>query len=307
MFGQRVMDECNVINHNSFDEDSVVEIGVTPRENHVKFCREYVEADKKIILGFIEPHFFAGFSGGPKALLPGIAYIESIQAFHDAYMIGHPQSTWGVLEENPLQMETRAACAMCPPDFMVNVTLNKDKQITDFFVGEWLKAHRTGCAAVKQSATVGFDEPFDVVVTSNSGFPLDQNLYQTVKGMSAAAQVVKPGGVIIAVSECSDGIPSHGNFLEILTAQPTPAELLKMIETPGYKVFDQWEAQKLALIQMKAEVWVHSSLDPDLVKKLNLKPVENVESAVNEALAKAGPNARLAVLPQGPLTIPYLR
>lgn len=307
MFGERVMSECRVINHNAFDDSTLEAVGVTPRGTEIKFCREYVQADKKITMGFIEPHFFAGFSGGPKALLPGIASIENLLDFHDAYMIGHVNSTWGVLEQNPLQLETRAASAMCPPDFMINVTLNGRKDITGFFVGEWLPAHRKGCAQVLDHATVGFDEPFDVVVTSNSGYPLDQNLYQAVKGMSAAVQIVKPGGTIICAAECSDGIPSHGNFFEILTSRPTPREMLDMIEAPGYRVFDQWEAQKLALIQVKAEVQLYSSLDPELVRKVNLEPVTDLETGIRQALEKHGPEARLAVLPAGPLTIPYIR
>ncbi len=307
MFGERVMGECRVINHNSFDDSTMEQVGVTPRGVNVRLCREYVKADKRLTMGFIEPHFFAGFSGGPKALFPGIAAIDNILSFHDAYMIGHVNSTWGVLENNPLQAETRAASEMCPPDFMVNVTLNGQKDITGYYVGDWLAAHRRGCSAVLDHATVGFDEPFDVVVTSNSGFPLDQNLYQAVKGMSAAAQIVKPGGTIISVAECSDGIPSHGNFYEILTSRPNPRALLDMIEAPGYSVFDQWEAQKLALIQEKADVRLFSTLDPDLVRRLNLQPVDDLESGILEALREHGPNARLAVLPQGPLTIPYVK
>jgi nickel-dependent lactate racemase len=307
MFGERVMRECRVINHNAFDDSTMDSVGKTPRGTEVKFCREYVQADKSITVGFIEPHFFAGFSGGPKALLPGIASIENLLDFHDAYMIGHINSTWGVLEHNPLQLETRAASEMCPPDFMINVTLNGRKDITGYFVGDWLEAHRRGCADVLDHATIGFDEPFDVVVTSNSGFPLDQNLYQAVKGMSAAAQIVKQGGTIISASECSDGIPSHGNFYEILTSRPNPKALLEMIEAPGYRVFDQWEAQKLAIIQMKADVQLYSTLPADVVQSVHLQPVENLEAGILAALEKHGPDARLAILPAGPLTIPYVK
>lgn len=307
MFGERIMAECRVINHNAFDDSTLEPLGTTPRGSQIRFCRDYVQADKKITVGFIEPHFFAGFSGGPKALLPGIAAIDNLLDFHDAYMIGHVNSTWGVLEQNPLQLETRAASEMCPPDFMVNVTLNGRKEITGYFVGDWLEAHRRGCSDVLAHATVGFDEPFDVVVTSNSGFPLDQNLYQAVKGMSAAAQIVKPGGTIICASECSDGIPSHGNFYDILTSRPNPRALLEMIEAPGYRVFDQWEAQKMAIIQMKAEVQLYSSLDPELVRSVHLTPVEDLEAGILRALESHGPGARLAVLPAGPLTIPFVR
>lgn len=307
MFGERIMRECRVINHNAFDDSTLAPVGKTPRGSEIKFCGEYVKADKKITVGFIEPHFFAGFSGGPKALLPGIASIDNLLDFHDAYMIGHINSTWGVLEQNPLQLETRAASEMCPPDFMINVTLNGRKDITGYFVGAWLEAHRRGCADVLEHATIGFDEPFDVVVTSNSGYPLDQNLYQAVKGMSAAVQIVKEGGTIIAASECSDGIPSHGNFYEILTSRPNPAATLEMIEAPGYRVFDQWEAQKLAIIQKKAEVQLYSTLAADVVRSVHLEPVDNLEAGILAALEKHGPQARLAVLPAGPLTIPYVR
>jgi lactate racemase len=307
MFGDRVMAECRVLNHDAFDPAGLVEVGTTPRGNRITFCREYVEAEKRIILGFIEPHFFAGFSGGPKALLPGIAGIDSILGFHDAYMIGHPKSTWGELEENPLQLETRAAADMCPPHFMVNVTLNADKAITGVFAGEWLAGHRAGAAAVREDATIGFDEPFDIVITTNSGFPLDQNLYQTVKGMSAAMQIVRKGGAILAVSECSDGIPDHGNFAEILHSRSSPRDLLDMIEAPGYSCFDQWEAQKLAIIQMHADVLLYSSLNPAVVSRLNISPVTDIPTAVERLLERYGAAARIAVLPQGPLTIPFVR
>jgi lactate racemase len=306
MFGERVMSECRVVNHTAFDDATLVEVGTTPRGNCVRLCKEYVQADRKVILGFIEPHFFAGFSGGPKALLPGIAAIDSIMGFHDAYLIGHPKSTWGILEDNPLQMETRAAARMCPPDFLVNVTLNGKHEITGVYAGHWLEAHRIGCSEVARTATKGFPEPFDVVVTTNSGYPLDQNLYQTVKGMSAAVQVVKAGGRIIAVSECADGFPSHGNFLSILRSRRSPKELLEMIESPGYRVFDQWEAQKMAKVQMHAEVSLCSSIDPDAVRSVNLEPVADLSKALSDANRLCGGKARIAVLPQGPLTIPFL-
>lgn len=307
MFGDRVMRECRVINHDCFDDSTLTTVGTTSRGNTITFCKEYVQADRKLLLGFIEPHFFAGFSGGPKALLPGIAGLNSIMSFHDAYMIGHPGSTWGRTEDNPLQAETREACALCPPDFMINVTLNADKQITAFYPGDWMKAHRVGCKAVAETATVGFDEPFDVVITSNSGFPLDQNLYQTVKGMSAAAQVVRDGGTIITVSECSDGIPNHGKFYDMLSNGKTPQEQLEMIGNPAFGMLDQWSAQKLALIQLKANVELYSSIPSDTVRKLNLTPVSDVAEAVRECLKRYGNDARIAVLPEGPLTIPYVK
>jgi nickel-dependent lactate racemase len=145
------------------------------------------------------------------------------------------------------------------------------------------------------------------VLTSNSGYPLDQNLYQAVKGMSAASRVVKPGGTIICAAECRDGLPSHGAYGRVLAAQPTPECLLEMIKTPGYAMPDQWQVQIQAQIQMAAKVLVKADgLSHSELKAAHLQPIDDVESAVCEALRAAGPEATLCVLPQGPQTIPYL-
>ena len=150
--------------------------------------------------------------------------------------------------------------------------------------------------------------PFDVVLTTNSGYPLDQNLYQAVKGMSAAAKIVKPGGVIICAAECRDGLPSHGSYGAVLTSQPDPQGLLAMINAPGYSVPDQWQVQIQAQIQIKADVLVKTSgLGPAEVRAAHFVPIEDVSRAVREALERAGPEATLCVLPQGPQTIPYLQ
>jgi nickel-dependent lactate racemase len=149
--------------------------------------------------------------------------------------------------------------------------------------------------------------PFDLVVTTNSGYPLDQNLYQAVKGMSAAAKIVKRRGTIICAAECRDGLPSHGAYGQVLGSAPTPAALLEMISTPGYAVPDQWQVQVQAQIQSKADVLVKTDgLSPDEVRAAHFTPIEDVEATVRERLRVAGPAATLCVLPQGPQTIPYL-
>src|SRR3954447_4445445 len=143
---------------------------------------------------------------------------------------------------------------MAPPHFAVDVTLNRDQRITAAFAGELLAEHRAACAHAKQTAMRAVPAPFDVVVTTNSGYPLDQNLYQAVKGMSAAAKIVKPGGTIICAAECRDGLPSHGSYGEVLASQPSPEKLLAMITAPGYSVPDQWQVQIQAQVQLKAKV-----------------------------------------------------
>ncbi len=307
MLGREVVDSCRVINHDSFNNEELVEVGTNSYGSRVFVNKTYTECRFKIALGFIEPHFFAGFSGGPKAINPGIVGIETILDFHNATMIGHPLSTWGVIEGNILQDAATQNCLMARPDFILNVTLNDDRQITGVYAGELLAAHRQGCAAVKRHAMTAVDAPFDIVITTNSGYPLDQNLYQTVKGLSAASEIVREGGVIISASECSDGLPDHGNYAKILQMRGTPGELLKMIEDPSFRMFDQWQVQKQALIQTKADCYIYSSLDDATLKNARLKPCHDIGALLERLLRDYGPQARLAVLPLGPLTIPYVR
>ena len=222
-------------------------------------------------------------------------------------MIGHPLSTWGVIEGNILQDAATQNCLMAKPDFMLNVTLNGEKQITGVVAGDVIAAHREGCKFVKETAMYAVDEPFDIVVTTNSGYPLDQNLYQTVKGMSAAAQIVKQGGAIISASECSDGVPDHGNYAKILKMRDTAGELLEMICDPEFCLFDQWQVQVQAMVQLKADCYLFSALDPQIVKNAKFTPIDSVETTLQQLCQKIGPRVRVAVLPLGPLTIPYVR
>ncbi|MDD9268384.1 nickel-dependent lactate racemase [Paenibacillus sp. GCM10023248] len=307
MLGAPVVDRIRVINHHCHNQDELVNVGRSEFGCDVYLNKEYVEADFRIVTGFIEPHFFAGFSGGPKGIMPGIAGIETILTFHNARMIGDPLSTWGNMVNNPLQNMTREVNRLCKPHFMLNVTLNKSKAITQVFAGELFEAHDRGCAFTKQHAMIPVESRFDVVITSNSGYPLDQNLYQAVKGMSAAHQIVKEGGTIICASECSDGIPNHGNYAEILQLRKTPQEILDMINDGSFQKFDQWQVQKQAVIQVWADVHLYSSLTDEDVEKAMLHPTHNIEATLQQLLKKYGSEMSVAVLPLGPLTIPYVR
>jgi nickel-dependent lactate racemase len=307
MLGESVVDSIRVINHHCHNKDELVNVGHSQFGCDVYLNKEYVEADCRIVTGFIEPHFFAGFSGGPKGIMPGIAGIDTILTFHNARMIGDPLSTWGNMMNNPLQDMTREVNRMCKPHFMLNVTLNKSKEITQVFGGELFEAHDQGCAFTKQHAMIPVEGRFDVVITSNSGYPLDQNLYQAVKGMSAAHKIVKEGGTVICAAECSDGIPNHGNYAEILQMRKTPHEILEMINNDTFQKFDQWQVQKQAVIQVWADVYMHSSLADEDVEKAMLKSTHDIEATLEELKKKYGNNMTVAVLPLGPLTIPYVR
>jgi nickel-dependent lactate racemase len=307
MVGAGIFGRVRVVNHDSHDEATLALAGTGIDGQPVRMNRDYVEADRRIVLGFIEPHFMAGFSGGYKAVFPGIAEIGAIMRYHDASMIGDPKTTWGLIEGNPTQRRIRHDGALLPVDFCINVTLNRRRQITRFFCGDVTAAHDAGCAYSRDTAMVACDRPFPIVVTTNSGYPLDQNLYQAVKGMSAAAQIVGDGGYIVAAARCNDGFPAHGNFRTLLMDHDSPAALLQTILAPGFLLYDQWEAQILANIRLKARVGLLSDIASDEVRRAHLEPVVDVAAAVASERAKVGDAAPVAVLPEGPMTIPYLR
>lgn len=306
MVGADVFARVRVVNHDSHDPATLLPVGIGIDGQPVLMNREYVEADRRIILGFIEPHFMAGFSGGYKAVFPGVADIGAIMRYHDASMIGDPKTTWGLLDGNPTQRRIRHDGALLPVDFCINVTLNRQRQITRFFCGEVIPAHDAGCQYSRATAMVACDRPFPIVVTTNSGYPLDQNLYQAVKGMSAAAQVVDDGGYIAAAARCNDGFPAHGNFRTLLMEHASPQALLETILAPGFLVYDQWEAQILANIRLKARVGLLSEIPEDDVRRAHLEPIADVAAAVAAERATRGADAPVAVLPEGPMTIPYL-
>jgi nickel-dependent lactate racemase len=306
MVGSEVLRRYRVVNHTAHDLATLAAAGKSADGETVYLNREYVEADRRVVLGFVEPHFMAGFSGGYKGIFPALADIASIMRYHDARTIGDPRSTWGRLEGNPTQAIVRHNGSLLPVDFCVNVTLNRRRQITRFFCGHPIHAHEQACAFSKQTAMVACARPFPIVVTTNSGYPLDQNLYQTVKGMSAAAQIVTQDGYIVTASRCNDGFPAHGNFRSLLFDHGSPRALLDTIEAPGFSLYDQWEAQLLALIRLKARVGLLSELTAEDVRRAHLEPIGDVEAAVGRELARLGGDAPVAVLPEGPQTIPYV-
>ncbi len=307
MLGSQVVDTYRCLQHNAFDDENLVYLGETSNGHPVRINRHFHEADVKILTGFIEPHFFAGFSGGPKGVLPSIAGTESVFTNHGRAMIAHPQATWGNIVGNPIWEEMREAARMANPTFLLNVTLNTKKQITGVFGGDLELAHAAGCAFVRESAMVPVAEPYDIVVTTNSGYPLDQNLYQCVKGMSAARQIVRKGGAIIMAGACNDGLPNHGKYAELLRRGGSPQGVLDLIAQPGFLEHDQWQVQIQAQIQLHADVYVYSDgLTDEQIEQALFLPCHNIEATVAELQAKYGPNARICVLPEGPLTIAYL-
>ena len=308
MLGDDVVDRVHVLNHDARDEDSLVWMGTHGNGVPVWLDRHWVEADVRITTGFVEPHFFAGFSGGPKLAVPGLAGLETVLTLHDAERIGSPRAVWGVCEGNPVHDDIRAVvAAVGGVHFGFDVTLNRDQQIVGAFAGELFAMHAAAREAARELAMAPVPERFDVVVTTNSGFPLDQNLYQAVKGISAAATVVKDGGAIICAAECRDGFPNHGSYREVLESAESPQALLDLIENRPKTVPDQWQVQVQAKIQSRARVIMHTSyLSDHALEAAHLEQTHDIGATVRELLDAAGPDARVCVLPEGPQTIPYV-
>ncbi len=307
MLGDEIVRKYQIIQNDCHDRDSHTFVGTTADGNDIRIHKDYVKCDVRILTGFIEPHFFAGFSGGGKAVMPGLALLETVLRNHSGKILDNPLATWGVTEGNPVREEIRQAASMTHPTFLLNVTLNKEKQITGVFAGDFEQAHIHGCAFAKANAMVPVEGPFDIVVTTNSGYPLDLNLYQSIKGMSAASQIVKKGGCIIAAADCWDGIPNHGEYSKLLGEAASIESLLKTVRTPGFLRQDMWQAQIHALICRKADVYFYSeNLTDEQIRGALLEPCHSIEATVNDLLSKYGRAASICVLPEGPQTIPYI-
>jgi nickel-dependent lactate racemase len=307
MLGDQIVDGYRCLQHDCNDDGNLVSLGETSLGNPVRINRHYMEADVRILTGFIEPHFFAGFSGGPKAILPSLAGTESVFSNHGLEMIAHPQAAWGITTGNPIWEEMGEVALRTDPTFTLNVAINTQQEITAVFAGDMLEAHSLGCAYVKRNAMVAVDASYDIVITTNSGYPLDQNLYQSVKGMSAASQIVREGGAIIIATACEDGLPQHGRYASLLAEAGTPQDILDLISQPGFSVQDQWQVQIQAQIQRRAEVYVYSDgLTDDQIQQALFLPCRDIEATVAHLQERYGPQARICVMPEGPQLIPYL-
>jgi nickel-dependent lactate racemase len=307
MLGPQVAHSYRVVNHDAFDSGTLRNAGATAGGIPIWLNRNWLDSDVRITTGFVEPHFFAGFSGGPKMVAPGLAGFDTTMGLHSAAFIGHANSTWGITEGNPVHDAIRQIADQTGVDFSVDVTINRDRKITSVYAGELFAVHRAACDVARRTAMRPVEEAFDIVITTNGGYPLDLNLYQAVKGMSAAAQVVRHGGTIICAAECRDGIPDHGEYKEILAARDSPQALLKMINSPGYAHHDQWEVQVQAQIQLRARMYLKSGyLSGDQVRAAHLEPAEDLQETIWQSIREHGKNATVCVLPEGPQTIPYI-
>jgi len=274
-----------------------VEIGRVDRVA-VNIDARYVDADVRIVTGFVEPHFFAGYSGGPKAVCPGLADLATVLEAHSPARIADPDATWTVLDTNPVHTFVSAATALLPPDLSVDVAIDGAGRVSAVFAGQLPGSHREACDHVWRTAVRSVPGRFDVVVTTNGGHPLDRNLYQTVKGMAAAERVLRPGGTIVMASSCIDGLPAGSAFDHLLRRARTPEELVR---PGGQAAPDGWQTQVLGRVLAQGRVELYSEgLTDEEVALAQLVPIRDVSEALARATARGG---RVCVLPRGPLTV----
>lgn len=308
ILGEFIVRNFNIIQNDANDPELHQYVGTTTSGNEVFINKKILQCNIKILTGFIEPHFFAGFSGGGKALIPGMAYVKTTKFNHSIAHLSNENVKWGITKGNPVWEEIMEAAEFVPGLFLLNITLNKNKGITKVFAGDLRTAHIAGCHFVKESAMAPVSELYDIVITSNSGYPLDLNVYQTVKGMSAAAQIVKAGGSIVILAECWDGIPDNSDYETILTSVKSTNDLMEFIKEKENTLNDTWQVYFQAQIQQKINVYLFSStLDADTINKTFLKPVKDITGLIDDLVRKTGLLTRICVLPEGPQTIPFLK
>lgn len=304
-FGEEIVQKEKIVIHDARKMDSCCEIGTLPSGGKLAINRLAAECDLLVAEGFIEPHFFAGFSGGRKSVLPGISSQETVLANHCAEFIAHPNSRTGILQANPIHEDMLYAARTAGLRFIVNTVIDPAKRILRAFAGDVDAAHLAGVDFCREQAEVTVPEA-EIVISSNGGYPLDMNVYQAVKGMTAAEAVCRPGGVIIMVAGCCDG---HGgeSFYRHMAGGASPDAILQ--EVAGHSrdatVPDQWQYQILARILRTCKViMVAPMCDRSMLKEMMLDPAPSPEAALKMAFEYVGSSAKVAVLPDGVSVIP---
>jgi len=299
-FGMEIVDKEAIISHISTDNDSMVKVGILPSGGELWLNHLALDTELLIAEGFIEPHFFAGFSGGRKSILPGIAGYKTILANHCSKFIASDFARTGILENNPIHRDMVYAAKAAKLAFILNVVIDNNKRIVKAFSGDSNLAHKEGCDFVLELSKVEKVKA-DIVITSNGGYPLDQNIYQSVKGMTAAESCCNKNGVIIMISACNDG---HGgqSFYDNMAESSCPEEVQdRVLKVPSEETApDQWEFQILSRVLCKHRViMVTDMCDPQMIRNMGLEHAFTFNEALNKAFEIKGRDAKIAVIPDG--------
>ena len=303
LVGEDIANNYRVENHHGKETSEHDYLGITPKGVPVYIDSRYSRAELKITTGLIEPHLMAGYSGGRKVICPGIAGIETVKVWHGPKFLEHPNADSGIVEGNPVHEENTYIALMSGCDFIVNVCVDGNRQITWAGAGDMIKAWEAGVSFVRQVVRVAIKEPVDIVLTSCAGYPLDITWYQAVKGLMGALPIIKKGGTIILVASLTEGLGSP-EFQQVLRENPDIKAFKKRILETDYFVMDQWQLEEFAKVIEKCKVKVYSKgLEHSVLNKCHVTPIDSVEQAIAESLQEYGPLARIAVIPKGPYVL----
>ena len=309
LIGKKIKEEYRIVNHYARLRETCEFIGKTKRGTPIIIDKTYLESDFRILTGLIEPHFMAGYSGGRKAICPGISYMDMFKHFHGPEILESPNASNTNLKNNPFHIEATEIAKKAGVDFIVNVTIDKDKKITGIFCGDLEKAFNKGASFCSKASCVKIKGEADIVVTTGGGLPLDATFYQTVKGMVAAMPAVKKNGMIVIASECKEEIGSD-EFIELSTLEENLEEFMEKIKKPDYFKIDQWQLEELVKARRKADIYLYSSCmlaSRHKIPEATVRIVNSVEDAIKTGLEKFGSNATINVIPEGPYTVPVIR
>ncbi len=308
ILGDKILNEYEVKCHDAEDYNQIIRLNKKTRfGTPIEVNNEIFNNELVIGFGLIEPHFFAGYSGGRKIILPGIASSKAIYCNHSFKMIEHPYARYGYLNGNPIHEDMIEFMNKTKLDFIVNVTIDKNKNITGIFCGNPIEAHIRGVEFLNSYVKVPVNKTFDIVITTNGGYPLDRNLYQAVKGMATGELIVNRNGVIIIASECIDGLGGHDEFYNMFLETKNPIKVLEKIKREE-PIKDQWEAQVLARILMKARIIVVSKMKQSIIEDMLMIPASTIDEAINEAIKIINKDKpKVAIAPEGPYIIPEIK
>ena len=307
ILGTFLTSDVNISNHIATDKKSLVSLHNSDLEDPIYVNRHYCESDLKILTGYVEPHFFFGYSGGYKSIVPGLAGAETILANHSAENIASPYARFGIYKNNPLPEHSSRYAKKVGVDFTINVCIDKNHEITHIAAGDLELVHNRLVDYQKKIIFKEIQEPFDIVVCGNGGCPLDLNLYQAVKSMAIGEMGVKRGGTIISVNECREGVGvGQDKFKELIFSEMNPEEIYNKILNKEIVGHDQWQIQVLTRILLKSEIYVVSLMKEEGLGNIGLKYADTVENAIKQSLIKHGNDANILILPNGPQILPFI-
>jgi nickel-dependent lactate racemase len=307
LVGAEIARDYRVVNHKAREKETLSYLGETSGGAPIWIDTLYVEADLKIATSLIEPHLMAGFSGGRKAICPGLMGVDTMRVLHGPHLLAHANAAEGIIEGNPFHRQALEVAQKVGVDFTLNVAMNEHRQITEIFAGDLEKAHAEGVAFVAKQNGALLDERADIVITSSAGFPLDLTFYQAVKGLTAALPIIAEGGTILIVARCDEGLGGP-EFEQLLLNTPSVEEFAKRLDDPDFFVVDQWQIQELCKVLRKAHISMYSEgVAPEFCDRVLVDMVPSFASGLERALARHGAGAKIAVVPKGPYVLTRLR